>query len=71
MDPFDAFASTRDTLWSLIALGPVGLATQYFIDPQTGVPSAAPEAAIRQVRNRARLHHLSGGWFRKEAGLIG
>jgi poly(hydroxyalkanoate) depolymerase family esterase len=47
MDPFDAFASTRDTLWSLIALGPVGLAAQFFVDPQTAVASAAPETTSK------------------------
>ncbi|BAO94015.1 hypothetical protein [Caballeronia insecticola] len=40
MDPFDALVSTRDMLWSLISLGPVGLATQYFVDPKADVSSA-------------------------------
>lgn len=54
MDPFDALVSTRDMLWSLIVLGPVGLAMQYFIDPGMDVSSAAPEAAIETTHSRYR-----------------
>jgi poly(hydroxyalkanoate) depolymerase family esterase len=69
MDPFDALVSTRDMLWSLIVLGPVGLAMQYFIDPRTDASSAVPEAAIEAAH--ARYRHMASPQSNTVASLVG
>jgi poly(hydroxyalkanoate) depolymerase family esterase len=49
MNPFDPLPSAHDAVWSLFASGPVGLAAQFFIDPQTTVASPAREAQPQAV----------------------
>src|SRR5260370_40950672 len=57
MNPFDPLASAHDAVWSLFARGPVGLAAQFFIDPQTTVASPAREAQPQAVIHEPASHY--------------
>lgn len=43
MNPFFPFTSTHDAFWSVFATGPLGLAAQLFLEPQTGAASTTLE----------------------------
>lgn len=51
MNIFDPLASANAALWSLFAGGPLGFAAQFFVDPQSTVASARPEAASQSLVN--------------------
>lgn len=57
MNSSDPLASAHDTLWSLFVLGPVGLAAQFFIHPQTAVASPAPQTRPQPVTHEPASHH--------------
>ena len=46
MNPFFPVTSAHDTLWSLFAFGPVGIAAQFFLDPDSSVASNTATTAI-------------------------
>jgi hypothetical protein len=52
MSPFFPFASAHDALWSLFARGPIGLAAQFFLDPQMTVAGTTATAKGTATRNR-------------------
>jgi poly(hydroxyalkanoate) depolymerase family esterase len=47
MSPFFPFASAHDALWSLFARGPVGLAAQFFLDPQMTVANTTAKERLQ------------------------
>jgi poly(hydroxyalkanoate) depolymerase family esterase len=75
MSPFFPFASAHDALWSLFARGPVGLAAQFFLDPQMTVAGTTATAEERLQMEPQRVTDeppsffgdTSNGQFRTEA----
>lgn len=51
MNIFDPLASANAALWSMFANGPLGFAAQFFVDPQSTVASARPEAGSQSPVN--------------------
>lgn len=49
MNNFDPLASAQAALFSLFTCGPLGFATQFFIEPQTGAPSGKPDPSRTQI----------------------
>ncbi|MEA3124342.1 MAG: hypothetical protein QOD67_1361 [Caballeronia sp.] len=57
MNPFLPFTSAHDALWSLFARGPIGLAAQFFFDPQMTVASTTAEERL-QMKPQGVTHEL-------------
>jgi len=58
MNPFFPFTSAHSSFWSVFATGPLGLAAQFFLDPQAGDASTAleeqPEKTSQGIDKEAR-----------------
>src|ERR1700729_3056640 len=50
MNPFFPVTSAHDTLWSLFAFGPVGIAAQFFLDPHSPVASSSATPAEERLQ---------------------
>jgi poly(hydroxyalkanoate) depolymerase family esterase len=50
MTSSDPLASAHDTFWSLFALGPMGLAAQFFVDPETAVATQPLKDVVPEVK---------------------
>jgi poly(hydroxyalkanoate) depolymerase family esterase len=48
MNPFFPISSAHDTLWSLFVCGPVGLAAQFFLDPDSPVAKPPAESTAEE-----------------------